>query len=251
MRQREHLALERDVRGHHDLLDRAESVNAIGAGIPRRVDDVARGVIDSGIAFQDLLIGDGMDQRAIVLKRLRRAAPVVDDALDRRAVERMQRDQFAAARALAPKRRRVDDEQVFEQHAQPDREAMLAIGPLEKPRELVYALSPRPACAAARAQRPRHALDLILARLDDEPQQIIGLGERAKILEADRLIGAGARDDVVARRKIHLPPGDVGGRDWAERRKRPEPAGRTGRAGRRHELRLSISDGQRLRRQRP
>ena len=109
----------------------------------------------------------------------------------------------------------------------------------------------RPGRAAARAQRPRHALDLILARLDHEPQQIIGFGERAQILEADRLIGARARDDIVARRKIHLPPGDLRRRDWAERRKRPEPAGRTGRAGRRHELRLSISDGQRLRSQRP
>ena len=192
-----------------------------------------------------------MDQRAIVLKRLRRAAPVVDDPLDRRAVERMQRDERTIARALAPKRRRVDDEQVFEQHAQPDREAMLSIGPLEKPRELVYARGARAGRAAARTQRPRHALDLILARLDDQPQQIIGLGERAKIFEADRLIGARAGDDVVARRKIHLPPGDFGRRDRAERRKRPEPAGRTGRAGRRHELRLPISDGQGLRRQRP
>jgi hypothetical protein len=33
-----------------------------------------------------------MNQRAVVVKRLRRAAPVVDDPLDRRAVERMQRD---------------------------------------------------------------------------------------------------------------------------------------------------------------
>jgi hypothetical protein len=46
MRQREHLALERDVRGHHDLLDRAEAINAIGARVARRIDDVARGVID-------------------------------------------------------------------------------------------------------------------------------------------------------------------------------------------------------------
>ena len=180
MRQREHLALERDVRGHHDLLDRAESIDATGARIPRRVDDVARGVIDRRIAFQNLLIGDGMDERAIVVKGLRRAAPVVDHPLDRRAVERMQRDERTIAGALAPKRRRVDDEQVFEQHAQPDREAMLAVGPLEKPRELVYARRARASHAAARAQAPRHALDLILARLDHEPQQIIGFGERAQ-----------------------------------------------------------------------
>jgi len=44
-----------------------------------------------------------------------------------RAVERMQRDQFAAARALAPKRRRVD-KTGFKQHAQSRCEAMLAVG---------------------------------------------------------------------------------------------------------------------------
>ena len=45
---------------------------------------------------------------------------------------------------------------------------------------------------------PVHALDLIFARLDDEAQQVVGVGERAEVEEGDLLIAAGAGDEVVA-----------------------------------------------------
>jgi len=67
-----------------------------------------------------------------VVIRLRRAAPIVDHPLDGGAVELLQREQRPLARALAIKRRRVDDEHVFKQRAQPGLPARHAVGFLEK-----------------------------------------------------------------------------------------------------------------------
>jgi hypothetical protein len=60
----------------------------VSAHVARPVDDIARRVIDRGQAFEHLLIGRRIDRRAVGRgERLRRAAPIVDDALDGRAVE--------------------------------------------------------------------------------------------------------------------------------------------------------------------
>ncbi len=55
----------------------------VGAHIARPVDDVARGVVDGRQALEHLLISRRKDRRAVVRgERQRRAAPVVDHALD-------------------------------------------------------------------------------------------------------------------------------------------------------------------------
>jgi hypothetical protein len=76
--------------------------------------------------------------------------------------------------------------------------------------------------AALRFPRPRPdapalALHLVLARLDDEAKQIVSVGERAQLVEADRLVAARPGDEVVAGRKVEAAAGDVGRRDRGER----------------------------------
>ena len=60
------------------------------------------------------------------------------------------------------------------------------------------------------ANAPVHPLDLVFAGLDDQPQQIVGVGQRAQIGEGNRLIGARADVDIIAGGKIPLAPGDIG-----------------------------------------
>ena len=117
-------------------------------------------------------------------ERARRAAPGVEHRLDGRAVERMQREQGAGAVALAPQRRRVDDEQVFEDHPQPGAPVMRAVRAVRR----IFRPSRSARVGVAPgfgADGPVHPLDLVLARLDDEAQQIIGVGQRAQIGEGE------------------------------------------------------------------
>ena len=57
----------------------------------------------------------------------------------------------------------------------------------------------------ARPDAPALALHLVLARLDDEAQQIVGVGKAAQLGKADRLVGARPGDEVIAGRKIETP----------------------------------------------
>ena len=77
------LAPQRDVDRHQHLLHRRIAIDLVGAHVAWPVDDVARGVVDCGQAFEHLLISRRIDGRAVGRgKRQRRAAPVVDYALD-------------------------------------------------------------------------------------------------------------------------------------------------------------------------
>src|SRR6185437_5262944 len=95
--------------------------------IARRIDELLRRVIDRGHAFENLLIGG--------IGRRRRAAPGIDQPLDRRAVEHFERPERAAARAPQIKRRRVDHQEVFQEHPKPSRPSMKLIRPREEARE--------------------------------------------------------------------------------------------------------------------
>ena len=72
---------------------------------------------------------------------------------------------------------------------------------------------------------PALALHLVLARLDDEAKQIVGVGEGAQLVEADRLVRARPGGDVVADGKIEAAAGDVRWCNRLERIERPEPVG--------------------------
>ncbi len=197
----------------------------MGAHIARTIEQVARRIVDRWQAFENLLIGDRINFYAILYERPRRAAPGVQDRFYGRAVQRMQRDQGAGAVALAPQGRRVDDEQILENHPHPGGKIMGAV------RAGQEFCDPRHLCgicglARFRTDRPAQPLDLVLARLDHQPQQIIGLGQRAQIGEGERLIGAGRDIEIVTRRKIPLPPRHIRRRARRLRRRRAEPVGR-------------------------
>ncbi len=216
------LPAQRDVDARHDLFDRAEPVGAIDPDVARPVEEITDGIIDRRIAFQDLLIGDGTDDLAVFDIGLRRAPPIVDDGLDRRAVDRQKRGQASGPVARLVKRRRIDDEQLFEQEPQPIGERMATVGPCEEGLDrgdarIIARL------LAARADRPGEACDLVFARLDDEPQEIIAFGETPQSRERYRLVDARQRRKIIAGRKIPLPSGDLRRRQRGDRRQRAEP----------------------------
>lgn len=79
-----------------------------------------RRIVDRRQAFEHLLICRRTDHGAIgIAIGQRRAAPIVDHRPDGRAVKLLQRAELPRAGALAIERRRVDDEHILEQSAQP------------------------------------------------------------------------------------------------------------------------------------
>ena len=76
-----------------------------------------------------------------------------------------------------------------------------------------------------RPDAPTLALHLVLARLDDEAQEIVGVGEGAQLVKADRLVGARPGIEIVAGRKVEAAAGDIRRRDRGERIERAEPVG--------------------------
>jgi len=147
--------------------------------------------------------------------------------------------ELTRAGALTIERRRVDDEHVFKERAQPGFPARDAVGLVQEffacrdarrhvgidrgALVLAFALEFR----IARPDAPTLALHLVLARLDDEPKEIVSVGKAAQLGKADRLIGARADDEIVADRKIETPAGDIRRRDRAQRIERAEPVGAT------------------------
>src|SRR3954468_3467653 len=145
------LAAQPDMDGHHNRLDRREAVGLVRARVAWRVDQFVRCEQLPRAAVHHLLEGRG--------RRARAAAGVVDQQLQRGAVDDIEPDDVAGAVAADFQRRRVDDEQVFEQFAQPGREGPLAVGPLPEPREAVAA-RPRVGAGAAQAARLDRPVEL-------------------------------------------------------------------------------------------
>src|SRR5690348_5385067 len=75
----------------------------------------------------------------------------------------------------------------------------------------------------AAPDRPAQPLDLILARLDDGAQQVVAVGERAQLREADRLVAARRDREIVAEGIVELASAGIGRRLRRQRLERPEP----------------------------
>ncbi len=120
----------------------------------------------------------------------------------------MQGQEIAGAVALAPERGGVDDEQIFEDHAQPGVPVVGAVGAFQKFFD-AGDVGGVGVAAGFGANRPVHPLDLVFSRLDDEAQQVVGVGERAEVGEGDGLIPSRARGKVVAGGEIPLAARDV------------------------------------------
>jgi hypothetical protein len=71
---------------------------------------------------------------------------------------------------------------------------------------------------------PPHASELVLARLNDQAQQIVAVCELAQHLEGDRLVWPGTLLEVVARGVIEDAAPDAIGRGGRKRVERAEPA---------------------------
>ena len=100
MLQLHHLAPQRDVDRHHDLLDRTEAIGLVRARVARQVEQLVAGQQPPRPAVNHLLVGRR--------RRLRPAPGVVDQHLDRGAVDDIETDDFAAAVAAQLERRRIE-----------------------------------------------------------------------------------------------------------------------------------------------
>ncbi len=187
---------QRDIYRHDDLLDRAEPVCLVWAGIPRQVDELVRCEEPPRAPLNDLLVSR--------CRRLWPAAGIVEQYLDRRAVDDVEPYEFAATIAANFKRRGIEHEHIFQDLAKPCREGSFTVGRLPEPGQQV---DPRrcvrgDAFSIARFYRPIELFDLVLARLDRQPGNIVAVGQRPQFVEPDGLVGARGVDRVVADRKI-------------------------------------------------
>ena len=130
----------------------------------------------------------------------------------------------AAAAVARVDRRRVDDEQVLDQHAQPVGERMPAVRPGEQRQRRV---DPVGGIRTIRMRPHAHGeglrRDLVLARLDDGAQERQRIGERAQFGKGNAAFGARDIVEVGAERIVELPPLDLRRRLRRERLLRPEP----------------------------
>ncbi len=149
--------------------------------------------------MDDLLIGRR--------RRLRPPPGVVDQHLDRRAVDNIERNDLTAAIAADLESWCVEHQDILEHLAQPSRERLLAVGLSPKLRQCpdTRRCIGRRAFLVAKPDRPIEFFDLVLTRFDREPGNVVVLRQRAKLMEVDRLIGARRIDRVVANREIPHP----------------------------------------------
>ncbi len=184
-----------DVDVHHHLLDRAEAVGVVGATVARSVEQLVGGQEPPGAAVDHLLVGRR--------RRPRPAAGVVDEELDRRAVDDIEADDVAAAGAPDLEGRRVDRQEVVECRAQPRCEFGLAVGMApELGQRVDTPLRVRPrAVGVARDDRPIELLDLVLAGLDRSRHEVI-LRKCPQVVEARVLPGPRRIDKIVADREV-------------------------------------------------
>ena len=151
------------------------------ADVARQIEQLVRGEISRRHAVQHLLIGR--------VRRLGRAAVLADQRRDRRAVDHIETVERPAAREARIDRRGVDDEQVFQQHAQPGGEVVAAVRTGEERERARY---PRGgvgrASGIARANGVAEPGDLILAGFDHGAQQRQCVSERAQLEEGDAVV---------------------------------------------------------------
>ena len=106
-----HLTTQGNVDCHHDLFDRRKSIHLVGADVARTIDQFVAGVVDRRNALEDLLVSRERCDRG--------TAMLVEDALDRCAVNRLQAVDAVAKRRANVQRWGVQHQQVFQQQTQP------------------------------------------------------------------------------------------------------------------------------------
>ena len=183
-----HLAAQRDVHRRDDLLHRAVAVDAVHAPVAHTVDQLVAGEVSRHHALEHLLIGRAFNGCAAIL---------TDHALDGRAVHQVQGVQLAATGLARVDGGRVDHQHVFQQGTHPGVPIVVTVG-LEQELVDLVAAGVGLFLGVTGLDVPLHPADLILAGLDDEAHQIIGLGQHAQLGEAHRLQGAGRQVLVVA-----------------------------------------------------
>ncbi len=134
------------------------------ARVAREVQQFVARKIGGGNAVQDLLIGG--------VRRLGGAPVLADERGDRRPVDDVEAVEPACAVESGIDRRRVDDQHVLEQHAQPGGEGMAPVGPFQKGARRLDARrgGGRVPGGIAQVDRKCGRRDLVLARLDDGAQ---------------------------------------------------------------------------------
>ncbi len=188
----------------------------MGADVARQVEELVGRKIRRRNTVEHLLKG--------WIGGLGRPTVLADQRLDRRAVDDVERMKGAGARVARIDGRRVDDEQVLDEDAQPVAKGMLSVGPREQRQgdvDLFGAGGPVNAHALADGEVLRR--ELVLARLDDGAQERQRIGERAQFSEADAAFRAGNIIEVRAERIVEPSPLHLGRRLGFQRLLRAEP----------------------------
>ena len=186
-----HLPPEADVHRHQNLLHRAVSVDLERAGIPRPVDELFPRVFNGGETLDDLLVGRSLK---------RSPPPGVDQRLHRRAVQRIEAEDFSTLGPVHVERGRVQDEEIFEHHAQPGIPLVVRAGLVEEIDALLVVL-----LRVGIFDRPLELGQLILARLDQESEQVVSIREATELEHGDRFTVAHRGHEVGGKRVIELP----------------------------------------------
>jgi hypothetical protein len=188
-----HLAAKRDVHRHDDLLDRRVAVDPRHARIPRDVQQLVPRVVGGRDALDDLGV--------CRIRRGGRAAVLVQDPLDRRAIDVLERVQLAAPGLPGIDRRRVGDEDFLEPHAKPVVPVVLLVRLLQECLDR-FRISARLRLVLERLDSELELRHLVLPRLDRQAKEIVRVGQRAELRERDRFAGSGLLLQVVADRIV-------------------------------------------------
>ena len=194
-------AADADVHRDDDLLDRAVAIDHVVPHVAGRVDQVVHREVGGGQALQDLLVGRG--------RRLGRAATLIQQPLDRGAVDGLEGQDLAALGALHVDGRGIQDEEVLEEAPGPGVEVVVAIREGEEILQLLD-LGLGDGLALLGLDRPLHLRDLVLPGLDYQPEDVQAVGQVAQLVEGHTLavtLSLGGDGDVGVDRVVHPAAG--------------------------------------------
>ena len=206
-----------DVDGGDDLLYGAEAKRPVSPGVARHVEQLLAGVLAGRHALDHLLVGGAVQGSP---------AGRVQDPLDGGAVDQFEGEQAAAPGAPLVDRRGVQDEQILGEHANPGAEWVLQVGVGQ---EILDLLDPRVGAVLLGGLHsplldvPGELLNLILAGLDDQAQQVVAVGDGPQLGEGHAFVGLGLNLDVVAGREVVGPADAEVLGHGLQRVARPEP----------------------------
>ncbi len=167
--------------------------------VARQIKEVFRSQQSPGTSVNDLLVSRR--------RGLRSSAGVVDQHFDCGAVDDVETDYLAGTVAAQLEGWSIQDQQIFEEFAQPAGKGLLAVGFSPKFGQLGDPLGRRRRgpLFVARSDRPVQLFDLILARLDRQSSDIVVFGKRTQFMKPDRFVRPRRVDRVEADREIPKP----------------------------------------------